>query len=68
MDAYSRAIHINPYIKEVWYNLGVLYESCNNQVNDAVDAYHRAFEIDNQDVEIKNRLTYLKAVQANGGK
>jgi tetratricopeptide (TPR) repeat protein len=33
LDAYSRAIRINPYILEVWFNLGSLYESCNNQIS-----------------------------------
>lgn len=33
LDAYSRAIHINPYISEVWFNLGSVYESCNNQTS-----------------------------------
>src|SRR6059058_5675544 len=59
LDAYSRAIRLNPFISEVWYDLGTLvrrdypahigcgittnegcqYESCNNQINDALDAY-----------------------------
>jgi len=29
LDAYTRAIRLNPYISEVWYDLGTLYESCN---------------------------------------
>ena len=33
LDAYSRAIRINPYISEVWFDLGSLYESCNNQIS-----------------------------------
>lgn len=28
-DAYSRTI--NPYISDVWFDLGSLYESCNNR-------------------------------------
>lgn len=40
LDAYSPAIRINPYIPEVWYELGSLYESCNNQIGDATGAYH----------------------------
>ena len=46
LDAYSRAIRINPYISEVWFDLGSLYESCNNQISDAIDAYARASELD----------------------
>ncbi|KAJ7907032.1 hypothetical protein B0H13DRAFT_1879973 [Mycena leptocephala] len=33
LDAYSRAIRINPYLSEVWFDLGSLYESCNNQIS-----------------------------------
>jgi tetratricopeptide (TPR) repeat protein len=46
LDAYSRAIRINSYISEVWFDLGSLYESCNNQISDAIDAYARASELD----------------------
>ncbi len=46
LDAYSRAIRLNPYLSEVWYDLGTLYESCNNQISDALDAYQRAAELD----------------------
>src|SRR5258708_35781016 len=62
LDAYSRAIRLNPNISEVWYDLGTLvrsvarvapsladpeqYESCNNQTADALDAYQRAAELD----------------------
>ena len=49
LDAYSRAIRINPYISEVWFDLGSLYESCNNQISDAIDAYARAAELDPTD-------------------
>jgi hypothetical protein len=46
LDAYSRAIRLNPNISEVWYDLGTLYESCNNQTSDALDAYTRAADLD----------------------
>ncbi|KAF6765927.1 TPR-containing protein Mql1 [Ephemerocybe angulata] len=36
----------SPYISEVWFDLGCLYESCNNQITDAIDAYARASELD----------------------
>jgi tetratricopeptide (TPR) repeat protein len=45
LDAYSRAIRLNPYLSEVWYDLGTLYESC-NQITDSLDAYQRAAELD----------------------
>jgi tetratricopeptide (TPR) repeat protein len=28
LDAYSRAIRLNPWISEVWYDLGTLVSSC----------------------------------------
>lgn len=60
LDAYSRAIRLNPYISEVWFNLGSLYESCNNQVTDAIDAYSRAAELDPTNASIKQRLGMLQ--------
>ncbi len=66
LDAYSRAIRLNPYISEVWYDLGSLYESCNNQVNDAIDAYARAQDLDPTNTAIKNRLHLLKNAQRDG--
>lgn len=67
LDAYSRAIRINPYISEVWFDLGSLYESCNNQITDAIDAYARAAELDPGNVAIAQRLQLLKNAQATGG-
>lgn len=66
LDAYSRAIRLNPYISEVWYDLGTLYESCNNQVSDALDAYSRAAELDPGNPHIKSRLDLLRSAQAGG--
>ncbi|CAG8720229.1 12106_t:CDS:2, partial [Dentiscutata heterogama] len=66
LDAYSRAIRLNPYISEVWYDLGTLYESCNNQINDALDAYQRAAELDPSNPHIKQRLQMLRSQQAGG--
>jgi hypothetical protein len=67
LDAYSRAIRINPYISEVWFDLGSLYESCNNQISDAIDAYARASELDPSNHVISQRLQLLKTAQATGG-
>lgn len=67
LDAYSRAIRINPYISEVWFDLGSLYESCNNQITDAIDAYARAAELDPGNVAIAQRLQLLRSAQATGG-
>ena len=66
LDAYSRAIRINPYISEVWFDLGSLYESCNNQISDAIDAYARAAELDPTNQAIAQRLALLKNAQATG--
>lgn len=67
LDAYSRAIRFNPYISEVWYDLGTLYESCNNQTTDALDAYQRAAELDPSNPHIKARLNLLRQGPTNGG-
>ena len=67
LDAYSRAIRINPYISEVWFNLGSLYESCNNQIGDAIDAYERAYELDPSNLAIGQRLQLLRNAQATVG-
>jgi cytochrome c-type biogenesis protein CcmH/NrfG len=60
LDAYSRAIRLNPYISEVWYDLGTLYESCNNQMQDALDAYQRAADLDPNNAHIRQRLELLR--------
>lgn len=66
LDAYSRAIRLNPFISEVWFNLGSLYESCNNQVNDAIDAYARAHDLDPANNLIKSRLNLLRNAERDG--
>ena len=60
LDAYTRAIRLNPYIPEIWFNLGTLYEACNNQIQDAIDAYNRAYELDNSYTIVAERLATLK--------
>ena len=60
LDAYTRAIRLNPYIPEIWFNLGTLYEACNNQIQDAIDAYNRAYELDNSYTIVAERLAILK--------
>ncbi|KAK7691377.1 hypothetical protein QCA50_004776 [Cerrena zonata] len=67
LDAYLRAICINPYILEDWFDLGSLYESCNNQISDAIDAYARAAEPDPANTMIAQRLLLLKTAQTTGG-
>ncbi|KAG8698641.1 Lysine-specific demethylase 6A, partial [Ceratobasidium sp. 395] len=67
LDAYSRAIRINAYISEVWFDLGSLYESRNNQILDAINAYARAAELDPGNPHITQRLNLLRNAQANGG-
>ncbi|KAJ3709461.1 hypothetical protein C8R42DRAFT_730079 [Lentinula raphanica] len=52
---------------QVWFDLGSLYESCNNQISDAIDAYARASELDPGNAVISNRLQLLKTAQATGG-
>ncbi|KAG8726346.1 Lysine-specific demethylase 6A, partial [Ceratobasidium sp. 423] len=64
LDAYSLAIRINPYISEVWFDLGSLYESCNNQISDGIDAYARAAELDPGSPHITQRIN-PRNMQAN---
>ena len=59
LDAYSRAIRINPNIPEIWFKLGSLYENWNNQNSDAIDAYARASELNPSDPLIAQRLQLL---------
>lgn len=51
----------------MWYDLGTLYESCNNQVQDALDAYQRAADLDPTNPHIKQRLELLRKSQGGGG-
>ncbi|KAH8792958.1 hypothetical protein DL96DRAFT_1743111 [Flagelloscypha sp. PMI_526] len=64
LDAYSHAIRINPYISEVWFDLGSLYESCNSQISDVIDAYARASKLDLHNTVITQRLQLLQQAQA----
>lgn len=66
LDAYTRAIRLNPYIPEIWFNLGTLYEACNNQIQDAIDAYNRAYELDNTYIAVEERLNILKRNMETG--
>lgn len=43
------------------------YESCNNQITDALDAYQRAAELDPGNPHIKARLQLLRSGGTNGG-
>ena len=63
LDAYSRAIRLDPFLPEVWYNLGALYEGCHNQLGDAIDAYVRASEMDPTNENVKTRLALLREQQ-----
>ncbi|KAF8831960.1 hypothetical protein HHX47_DHR1000836 [Lentinula edodes] len=67
LDAYSRALHINPYISEAWLGLGGLYEKCGNQTSDAITAYTRASSLDPGNRMISNRLQLLTAAQTTVG-
>ena len=42
------------------------YESCNNQTNDALDAYQRAADLDPSNVHIKARLALLRGQPTTG--
>ncbi|EXM08805.1 hypothetical protein NOF04DRAFT_8309 [Fusarium oxysporum II5] len=44
LDALTKAVGLNAHIWEPWYNLGVLYDSCNGQHSDAADAFYKCLE------------------------
>jgi glucose repression mediator protein len=66
LDAYSRAIRIHPYLAEVWFNLGALYESCNDQIADAIDAYQRTQQLDPSHTIVGSRLREIREHQLSG--
>lgn len=66
LDAYSRAIRIHPYLAEVWFNLGALYEACNDQMTDAIDAYQRTLQLDSTNEAVQQRLRQIREHQTTG--
>ena len=63
LDKFSKAIHLNSQLWEVWWNLGILYETCNNQISDAIASYKRALEVDPNNVLVHQRLSILSNYQ-----
>lgn len=53
-----KAQNIKPDSCEVWYNLGILYEKC-NQASEAIVAYNRILEIDPKHREAKIKVQQL---------
>lgn len=49
------------------YDLGTLYESCENQTSDALDAYAKALELDPHNASIKHRVDLLKSNRGSAG-
>ena len=45
---------------EVWFNLGVLYEKC-KQPDEALIAYSKVLELDNDDSEAQRRIMLIKS-------
>ena len=46
-------------MSEIWYNLGVLYEKC-NQADEALIAYSRVLEIIPDDFDAQQRILAIK--------
>jgi len=44
-----------------------LYEKCNNQIQDAIDAYKKAYELNPNETMFKQRIQQLRKIQAQGG-
>lgn len=55
------------FFYHVRYDLGTLYESCENQTSDALDAYAKALELDPNNNHIKSRIELLKNPNRNSG-
>ncbi|KLP11417.1 uncharacterized protein FFB20_12586 [Fusarium fujikuroi] len=64
LDALTKAVELNAHIWEPWYNLGVLYDSCNGQHSDAADAFYKCLE---RNPELCNVRARLEAQQAYAG-
>ena len=54
-----KAQNLKPDNCEVWFNLGILYEKC-NQSSEAIVAYNRVIEIDSKHKEAKVRIAIIK--------
>ncbi|RKK15908.1 hypothetical protein BFJ70_g3145 [Fusarium oxysporum] len=61
LDALTRAVELNAHIWEPWYNLGVLYDSCNGQHSDAADAFYKCLQ---RKPELSNVRARLEAQQS----
>ena len=46
--------------------MGTLYEACENQLNDALDAYTKALEYEPHNAVVKQRIISLKDPQLKG--
>ncbi|KAF9224085.1 hypothetical protein BS17DRAFT_808373 [Gyrodon lividus] len=55
-----------PISRLFFFDLGSLYESCDNLISDVTDAYARASELDPSNYVISQRLQLLKNAQATG--
>ena len=53
-----KAQNLKPDNCEVWFNLGILYEKC-NQSSEAIVAYSRVIEIDSKHKEAKARMKII---------
>ncbi|KAF4499942.1 General transcriptional corepressor ssn6 [Fusarium agapanthi] len=60
----TAAILLNVYLFEPWYNLGVLYDFCNQRI-DAVDAFMRCLELAPGLLNVQTRVDAQKAYIEN---
>ncbi|KLO83774.1 uncharacterized protein LW93_558 [Fusarium fujikuroi] len=56
LDTLTKAVELNAHIWEPWYNLGVLYDSCNGQHSDAADAFYKCLERKPELFDVRARL------------
>ena len=66
LNAYTKSICLDPRRSEVWYDLGMLYESC-HQLRDAFNAYQKAEELDRHNPRIVERVQRLKVALEGEG-
>ena len=62
LDAYARAIRINPYISQTWILLGQLYENASNQYQDSFDSFQRALELDPTNQIASRKVRELRVI------
>lgn len=59
-----KATTLKPELYEIWYNLGMLYEKC-NQPEEAIIAYNKVIELQSTQQDTLRRIAYLEGREAH---